>query len=58
MTLKDELGVSCLKVCPVCGNIGPRLVNKCEDCQRKESEKAEAEKKERTEKLRRQMGFI
>ena len=57
MTLKDELGISCLKVCPVCGKVGPRLVNECEDCQRKDKEKIEAEKKSHIEKLRQQMGF-
>ncbi len=61
MTLKDELGISCLKVCPDCGEIGPRIINRCPACEEK-YQAVEVERKTRREKAekvkqRRDNGF-
>ena len=43
MTLKDELGISCLKVCPDCGGVGVRLTNLCPICEEKKKTKEKIE---------------
>ena len=38
MNLKETFGISGLKICPDCGNIGPRLINRCHPCEVKHIE--------------------
>jgi len=53
MKLGESLGITCIKICPDCGDMGARLTNRCPDCekihgerQKKEVEiKAEQDKK-------------
>lgn len=33
MNLKDTMGISGIKICPDCGSMGPRLINRCETCE-------------------------
>ena len=53
MTLNESLGIGALKICPVCGDIGPRLINRCSECEaayRSEEKNGQRQRKRRTRK--------
>lgn len=61
MRLNESLGVDCVKICPDCGEIGPRLINRCPACEAiyQKAEKARQEREAARRKVaqRRANGF-
>lgn len=61
MTLHEQMGIPALKICPDCGAIGPRLINRCPPCEKihAEHEKERAEREAAQKKIaeRRANGF-
>ena len=54
MNLKETIGISGLKICPDCGDIGPRLINRCHPCEVKhiEAERVRMEREAAQTKIR------
>lgn len=54
MRMNETMGISGLKICPDCGNLGPRLINRCADCETKHraADKLRQERPAQADKIR------
>lgn len=54
MTLNEKMGIPALKICPDCGAIGPRLLNRCAGCEAtyRAAEQLRQERAAQAEKMR------